>query len=77
LTVSLYLDPDRRPNLQLTAGKAAASLSRVWIFRAIGTDSENHVRKRGQAWILAIERLDLAALARDQGARPGGNELTA
>ena len=82
LTVSLYLDPDRRPNLQLTAGKAATSLSRVWIFRAIGTDSENHVRKRGQAWILAIERLDLATLARDptlardQGARPDGNELT-
>lgn len=74
LTLSLYLDPDRRPNLQLTPGKAASSLSRIWIFRAIGTDSDNHVYKRGQAWIAAIERLDLATLAREHGGPP---QLTA
>ena len=74
LTLSLYLDPDRRPNLDLTPGKAAGALSRIWIFRAIGTDSESHVYKRGQAWIAAIERLDLVSLARDRGDRP---ELTA
>lgn len=64
LTVSLYVDADRRPNLQIPAHHAAASLTRVWVFRAIGTDSESHVFKRGQAWIAALDRLDLADLAR-------------
>jgi hypothetical protein len=47
----------------------------VWIFRAIGTDSESHVFKRGQAWVAALDRLDLAALAREN--RGGAAELTA
>ena len=64
LTVSLYVDPDRRPNLHIPPRRAATSLSRVWILRAIGSDSESHVFKRGQAWIAAIDRLDLTDLAR-------------
>jgi hypothetical protein len=75
LTVSLYVDPDRRPNLQIPPRRAATSLSRVWIFRAIGTDSESHVFKRGQAWVAALDRLDLAALARE--GRGGAAEITA
>ena len=63
LTVSLYVDPDRRPNLSMPSRHVAASLTRVWIFRAVGTDSESHVFKRGQAWIAALDRLDLADLA--------------
>jgi hypothetical protein len=66
LTVSLYVNPDRRPNLSIPSRRVAASLTRVWIFRAIGTDSESHVFKRGQAWIAALDRLDLADLARRQ-----------
>ena len=66
LTVSLYVDPDRRPNLNMPSRRVAGSLTRVWIFRAIGTDSESHVFKRGQAWIAALDRLDLADLARRQ-----------
>jgi len=34
----------------------------VWVLRALGTDSEQHVRRRGEAWIQAIERLDLREL---------------
>ena len=64
LTVSLYVDADRRPDFQTPSRRVAASLSRVWILRAIGTDSESHVFKRGQAWIAALDRLDLADLAR-------------
>jgi hypothetical protein len=75
LTVSLYIDPDRRPNLKIPPRRAAASLSRAWIFRAIGTDSESHVFKRGQAWIAALDRLDLVALVREN--RGGTTELTA
>ena len=75
LTVSLYIDADRRPNLHIPPRRAATSLSRVWIFRAIGTDSESHVFKRGQAWVAALDRLDLAALAREN--RGGAGELTA
>jgi hypothetical protein len=64
LTVSLYIDADRRPNLAVAPSRIAASLTRVWILRAIGTDSEAHVFKRGQSWIAALDRLDLADLAR-------------
>ena len=70
LTVSLYVDPDRRPDLNIPSRRVAASLSRVWIFRAIGTDSESHVFKRGQAWVAALDRLDLADLARRQEPPP-------
>jgi hypothetical protein len=75
LTVSLYVDPDRRPNLSIPSRRVAASLTRVWIFRAIGTDSESHVFKRGQAWVAALDRLDLADLVREN--RGGAGELTA
>ena len=62
LTLSLYLDPDRRPHLTADPRRVALSLSRVWVLRALGTDSEQHVRRRGEAWIQAIERLDLREL---------------
>jgi hypothetical protein len=64
LTLSLYLDPDRRPHLAANPRRIAASLSRVWIFRALGTDSEQHRRRRGEAWIDAVARLDLASFTR-------------
>jgi hypothetical protein len=67
LTLSLYLDPDRRPHLAANPRRIATSLSRIWIFRALGSDSEHHVRRRGEGWIGAIERLDLEGLARDAG----------
>jgi len=76
LTVSLYVDADRRPNLDMPHGRIAALLTRVWILRAIGTDSEAHVFKRGQAWIAALDRLDLAALARDDPGSAGRPALT-
>jgi len=71
LTVSLYVDADRRPNLDVAPSRVAASLTRVWILRAIGTDSEAHVFKRGQSWVAALDRLDLAALARDDPGSAG------
>jgi len=71
LTVSLYVDADKRPNLEIAPSRIAASLTRVWILRAIGTDSEAHVFKRGQSWVAALDRLDLAALARDDPGSAG------
>jgi hypothetical protein len=62
LTLSLYIDPDRRPPLHANPRRIATSLSRVWIFRALGTDSDHHVRRRGEAWIDAVARLDLDEL---------------
>jgi hypothetical protein len=76
LTVSLYVDADRRPNLDMPPGRIAALLTRVWILRAIGTDSESHVFKRGQSWIAALDRLDLAALTRDDPGSAGRPALT-
>jgi hypothetical protein len=76
LTVSLYIDADRRPNLAIPPSRIAASLTRIWILRAIGTDSEAHVFKRSQAWVAALDRLDLADLARDDPGSAGRPALT-
>jgi hypothetical protein len=80
LTVSLYLDPDRKPGSGFSSTRAAGAMARTWIFRAVGTDTDSNVRKRGEAWIAAIDRLDLARMARERDGRdgddPGGYELT-
>jgi hypothetical protein len=76
--LSLYLDPARRPALDLAGGRAAGAVARQWVLRALGGDADAAVRARARRQAEAIERLDL----RDLGAQwahlhPKPPELTA
>ena len=78
LTLSLYLDPARRPSLEIPSGRAAGGVARQWVLRSLGGDAEHAVRARARRQAEAIERLDLAALARHWAQlHPNPPELTA
>ncbi len=62
LTLSLYLDPARRPALDAPGGRAAGGVSRQWVLRSLGGDAEPAVRARARRQADALDRLDLAAL---------------
>ncbi len=62
LTLSLYLDPARRPALEIPAGRAAGGVARQWVLRSLGGDAESAVRARARRQAEAIDRLDLTAL---------------
>ena len=78
LTLSLYLDPARRPSLEIPGGRAAGAVARQWVLRSLGGDAESAVRARARRQAEAIDRLDLTALGRQwsQG-RTNPPELTA
>lgn len=63
LTVSLYVDPARRPTLDTAGSRAAGAISRQWVLRSLGGDAETAVRARARRQAEALERLDLPALA--------------
>ena len=67
LTLSLYLDPARRPTLEIPSGRAAGGVARQWVLRSLGGDAEHAVRARARRQAEAIERLDLAATRRASG----------
>jgi hypothetical protein len=78
LTLSLYLDPARRPTLDAPGGRAAGAVARQWVLRALGGDAETAVRARARRQAEAIDRLDLVALGRQwAGRRTSPPELTA
>jgi hypothetical protein len=62
LTVSLYLDPVRRPMLHAPGGRAAGGVARQWVLRSLGGDAESAVRARARRQAEALDRLDLVAL---------------
>jgi hypothetical protein len=62
LTLSLYLDPARRPALEIPTGRAAGGVARQWVLRSLGGDAESAVRARARRQAEAIDRLDLTAL---------------
>jgi hypothetical protein len=62
LTLSLYLDPARRPTLEAPGSRAAGAVTRQWVLRALGGDAETAVRARARRQAEAIDRLDLAGL---------------
>jgi hypothetical protein len=68
LALSLALDPDRRPDVRLTPGRAGPGLVRRWLLRSLGKDTHGAVRRRARADLAAIERLDLRALAKEWSA---------
>jgi hypothetical protein len=63
LTLSLYLDPARRPALDIPSGRAIGGVSRQWVLRSLGGDAESSVRARARRQAEAIDRLDLAEIA--------------
>ena len=69
LTVTITIDPDRRPNLETSARRSGAGLGGQWILRSVGNDSADAVRRRAQLQLAAVERLDLPALARQWAQR--------
>jgi hypothetical protein len=69
LTVSIARNPDRRPQPDDRAARAAAGIGTQWVIRALGKDSPSTVRRRARAQLAAVHRLDLAELARHGSAR--------
>lgn len=65
LTLSLAVDPERPPDLSLTPANASGALTRRWIMRVIGRDNAKAVRRRSDAYLAAIARLDLHEVARE------------
>jgi hypothetical protein len=78
LTLSLYLDPARRPALEPPSGRAAGGVARQWVLRSLGGDAEPAVRARARRQAEALDRLDLTQIGW-QWARhhPKPPELTA
>jgi hypothetical protein len=78
LTLSLYLDPARRPSLEIPGGRAAGAIARQWVLRALGGDAESAVRARARRQAEALDRLDLTALGAQWAQQhPNRPELTA
>ena len=69
LALSIYLDPERRPDLGLTPGRAGAGLARQWITRSMGKQSTKSLTRRARADVAAVDRLDLRALSKEWEAR--------
>jgi hypothetical protein len=77
LTLSLYLDPARRPSLDIPGGRAAGAVARPWVLRSLGGDAESAVRARARRQAEAIDRLDLVDLGTQwTQRRPNPPELT-
>jgi hypothetical protein len=70
IALSLALDPDRRPDVRLTPGRAGPGLVRRWLLRSLGQDTHGAVRRRARTDLAAIERIDLRALAEEWGQEP-------
>ncbi len=78
LTLSLYLDPARRPILDAPGARTAGGVARQWVLRSLGGDAERAVRARARRQAEALGRLDLAALGAEWARRhPRPPELTA
>jgi hypothetical protein len=62
LTLSLYVDPARRPTLEPPGSRTAGAVARQWVLRSLGGDAESAVRARTRRQAEALDRLDLAEL---------------
>jgi hypothetical protein len=59
LTLSLYVDPARRPTLEPPGSRTAGAVARQWVLRSLGGDAESAVRARARRQAEALDRLDL------------------
>jgi len=62
LTLSLYVDPARRPALDPPGSRTAGAVARQWVLRSLGGDAESAVRARARRQAEALDRLDLPEL---------------
>jgi len=65
LTMSIYVDPARRPRYDVPVSRYAGTVSRQWALRSLGGDSEEALRARARKWVDAIDRLDLSTVTAD------------
>jgi hypothetical protein len=78
LTLSLYLDPARRPTLDAPSSRVAGGVARQWVLRSLGGDAETAVRARARRQADALDRLDLTSIGvRWAQEHPRPPELTA
>jgi hypothetical protein len=65
LALSIALDPERRPDMGLTPGRAGAGLARLWILRSMGKQSTKSLTRRAEAEIAAVDRLDFREVTKE------------
>jgi hypothetical protein len=65
LALSIYLDPERRPDLSVTPSRAGAGLARAWIMRSMRKESTKVLTRRARAEIAAVNRLDLRSVSKE------------
>jgi len=71
LTLSLYVDPARRPTLEPPGSRTAGAVARQWVLRSLGGDAETAVRARARRQADALDRLDLGELGHAWSVRHG------
>jgi hypothetical protein len=71
LTLSLYVDPARRPTLEPPGSRTAGAVARQWVLRSLGGDAETAVRARARRQADALDRLDLRELGQAWALRHG------
>jgi len=75
LTLSLYVDPARRPSLEPPGSRTAGAVARQWVLRSLGGDAESAVRARARRLADALDRLDLRALGETWRQRHGAIDV--
>ena len=65
LTMSIYVDPARRPRFDVPVARYAGAVSRQWALRSLGGDGEDALRNRTRKWVDAIDRIDLSTVTAD------------
>jgi hypothetical protein len=75
LTLSLYVDPARRPSLEPPGSRTAGGVARQWVLRSLGGDAESAVRSRARRQAEALDRLDLPELGHAWRMRHGAIDV--
>jgi hypothetical protein len=70
LTLAAYTDPRRRVDFRFAGSRGAAAVLGRWSRDAASTPSESRRSDDAAAWVDAVDRLDLAALAAEWSRRP-------
>ncbi len=75
LTLSLYVDPARRPSLEPPGSRTAGAVARQWVLRSLGGDAESAVRSRARRQADALDRLDLPGIGQAWAQRHGAIDV--
>jgi hypothetical protein len=66
VTIAIYIDPRRRADMRFSGSRGAAAVLGRWSRDATSAPTEARRRDITAAWVDAIDRLDLAAVAEDR-----------